>query len=103
MILLRLFYVICAAVFSASVFWALGAEPRGTMEVLAAMVSDPWTVVTFLDLYLGFLIAAGVIFLFEKNKLVAAAWAIPIFFLGNIWTVAWFVIRLPALRARFER
>lgn len=103
MTLLRLFYVICTAVFSASVFWALSAEPRGTMEVLAAMLSDPWTVVTFLDLYLGFLIAAGVIFLFEKNKLVAAAWAVPIFFLGNIWTVAWFVIRLPALRARFER
>ncbi|MEO1241282.1 MAG: hypothetical protein AAFX54_05190 [Pseudomonadota bacterium] len=102
MTLLRLFYVICAAGFSASVFWALGAESRGTMEVLAAMLSDPWTVVTFLDLYLGFLIAAGVIFLFEKNKLVAAMWAVPIFFLGNIWTVAWFVIRLPALRARFE-
>lgn len=103
MTLLRLFYVICAAVFMASVFWALGAESRETMEVLATMLSDPWTVVTFLDLYLGFLIAAGVIFLFEKNKLVAALWAVPIFFLGNIWTVAWFVIRLPALRARFER
>lgn len=103
MTILRIFYVICAAIFSASVFWALGAEPRGTMEVLAALFADPWTVVTFLDLYLGFLIIAAVIFFFEQSRRTAFFWAVPIFFLGNIWTVIWLIVRLPAIAERFPR
>lgn len=102
MTLLRLFYIVCAFVFSASVFWALGAEPRGTMDVLAAMVADPWTLVTLLDLYLGFLVIAAVIFFFEQNRWFALFWAAPIFFLGNIWTVLWLIVRLPAI-ARWRR
>ncbi|MHA7871374.1 MAG: hypothetical protein ACX939_03390 [Hyphococcus sp.] len=103
MTLLRIFYGICALLFSASVFWALGAEPRGTMEVLAAMASDPWTLVTFFDLYLGFLIIAAVIFFFEQNRWRALFWIAPIFFLGNIWTVLWLIIRLPAIARSLAR
>lgn len=102
MTLLRLFYIVCALGFSGSLFWALGAEPRGTMDVLAAMVADPWTLVTLLDLYLGFLIIAAIIFFFERNRWVAFLWAVPIFFLGNIWTVLWLIVRLPAIARRLR-
>ncbi len=54
------------------------------------------------DLFLGFCIAAAVIFLFEKNKLVAALWAAPIFVLGNVWTALWFVLRLPEIAKRLQ-
>jgi len=102
MTVLRLFYIVCAFAFSASVFWALSAEPRGTMDVLAAMIADPWTLVTLLDLYLGFLIIAAVIFFFEPSRWAAILWAAPIFFLGNIWTVLWLIVRLPTIARRLQ-
>ncbi|CAK9039316.1 Catalase [Durusdinium trenchii] len=60
----------------------MGADARGLGAVIVGMTAEPWTLVT--------------------NKLAAALWAAPIFFLGNIWTVLWIVMRLPALKSRLE-
>ncbi len=102
MTIIRLIFLLAAAAFVAAIIWAMGADGRGLGAVLAEMLAKPWSVVTLADLYLGFLIAAAVIFLFEKNKLIAAVWALPIFVLGNVWTAIWLVVRLPEIARRLR-
>ncbi len=91
-----------AAVLLAAIFWAMGADPRGLSVVLAEMFSEPWSLVTLIDLYLGFFLGATVICLFEKSSIARLFWAAPIFVLGNIWTTLWFVWRLPELARRLR-
>ncbi|WP_417423335.1 hypothetical protein [Hoeflea sp.] len=69
----------------------------------AWLTSEPWGLVTLADLYLGFVLAAILIGLCEPRPVVALLWILPIPFLGNIWTVIWFIIRLPHLRERLAR
>ena len=79
------------------IIWAMGADDRGLGPVLAEMLREPWSIVSLVDLYLGFFAMAIVIFLFERNTLAALFWAAPIFFLGNLWTAVWLAFRLPAI------
>lgn len=102
MIMLRLLIGICAAAFIGAIFWAIGADDRGLLTVVQEMLRQPWSVVALIDLYLGFLIAAVVIVLFERNLLVALFWALPTFFLGNFWLAAWLIVRLPEIMRRFR-
>ena len=67
------------------------------------LLSEPWGLVTLADLYLGFLLSAAVIWLFEPRTLGALLWILPIPILGNLWTAVWFIIRLPHLRERMAR
>ena len=67
------------------------------------LTSEPWGLVTLADLYLGFVLAAIVIWLGESRPLTALLWILPIPVLGNVWTVLWFLIRLPHLRERLAR
>ena len=67
------------------------------------LTSEPWGLVTLADLYLGFVLAAIVIWLCEARPLTALVWILPIPVLGNVWTVLWFLIRLPHLRERLAR
>jgi hypothetical protein len=68
----------------------------------AWLMSHPWGLVSLADLYIGFLISSVMIACFEKPKH-AALWILPIPFLGNVWTIIWLVLRLPALRVRLRR
>ena len=97
MFLIRTLFFLGALALSAAIWFALGADGRALGEVLGQMLADPWVLVTLIDLYLGFFIAAAVIFLVEENKIVAALWALPVFFLGNVWTALWLIVRLPAI------
>ncbi len=78
--------------FYAGDFWVEGAW----------LTSMPWGIVSLADLYLGFLVIAVVIALVERSAW-AAFWIIPIPFLGNVWTVIWFVYRLPMLSRCLRR
>ena len=102
MSILRVILLAGAAGLAALIVWAIGADPRPLGEVLAAMTSEPWTVVAMADLYLGFFIMAAVIFLAERNLLVAVFWALPIFVLGNVWSALWLALRAPFLAARLR-
>ena len=102
MILLRLLIFLGGAALVAAIFWAMGADDRGLGPVLAEMMSEPWSVVTLIDLYLGFFLGALLICLFERSWLVRFIWAAPVFVLGNLWTALWFVVRLPALVRRLR-
>ena len=102
MTITRIFLSAGAAALAYAIFWAMEADGRDLFTVLGAMFADPWTVVTFIDLYLGFLIAALIIVVAERRLMVGLVWAIPIFFLGNVWTALWLIIRLPSLVARLR-
>jgi hypothetical protein len=65
------------------------------------LTSDPWGIVTMADLYLGLAISAAIIALFERKRS-AVLWIIPLPLLGNVWTVVWFVLRLPELARRMR-
>jgi hypothetical protein len=59
-------------------------------------------IVTLADLYLGFVLTAVVIAGFERGFR-AVLWILPLPFLGNVWAVVWFVVRLPELFRRLAR
>ncbi|MEO1014102.1 MAG: DUF1475 family protein [Pseudomonadota bacterium] len=102
MIVIRILLAVGGAALIAAIVWATGADDRGLGPVLAEMLAEPWSIVTLIDLYLGFAIAATVIFLFERNLLVALIWALPTFALGNFLVAAWLVWRLPELARRLR-
>ena len=66
------------------------------------LTSDPWGIVTLADLYFGFVLSALVIAGLERHWR-AVLWILPIPFLGNVWTVIWFIVRLPELLRRLGR
>ncbi len=75
----------------------------GFIAELNRLMATEWGVVSLIDLYLGFFIAVVIIVAFERRLWVGLAWALPVFFLGNIVTAAWAVVRLPQLIARLRR
>ncbi len=97
MILPRIFFALLGAILTWLIifavrsgdFWAAGHW----------LTSDPWGIVTIVDLYFGLTVSAAVIGLFERNWK-ALLWIIPLPFLGNVWTIVWFVLRLPELARR---
>ncbi len=87
---------------SGAIAVVFSGETRSLTIILEGMLSDPWTVVTFIDLYLGFLITAAVIMLAERGWALRLFWAAPIFILGNVWAAVWIILRFSALRDRLR-
>jgi len=102
MILLRNVILAGALALIGAIVWAMGADDRGLAPVLLEMLSEPWSVVTLIDLYFGFILCAVVIALFERSWPARALWIFPIFVLGNVWTAVWFVLRLPEMARRLR-
>lgn len=75
----------------------------GFMDQLAVLTTLPWGVATLADLVFGFVLFSVLVFLTERSWLVAALWAAPVFFLGNIWAAVWFVVRLPHLAKQLSK
>jgi hypothetical protein len=65
------------------------------------LTTDPWGLTTLADLYLGLAISAVIIALFEASWF-SLIWIIPLPFLGNVWTVIWFVYRLPEIARKIQ-
>lgn len=93
--ILQLLPLMAALVLAALIVWAAGAgDFSGFGSVL---LSDPWGVVTLADLYIGFFLAALIIWFSHSNKLVALLWIAPLPVLGNVWTGIWFAFYLPRI------
>lgn len=73
------------------------------MDQLAVVTTLPWGVVSLVDLYVGFLLFAVLVFLTERSWVVAALWAVPVFIVGNIWAALWFVVRMPHLAKQLSK
>lgn len=97
MTLLRSVIVALALAFAGAIFWASSAADLS--QSFYATLADPWGLVMLLDLYFGFILFSGVIWVFEPNKAVAAIMIVATFGLGNIIPAAWLAWRgVPALR-----
>lgn len=102
MILIRLLLLAGGAALTAAIFWAMQGEARPLGQILDDMAAEKWTVVTFVDLYLGFFISAVIMMLAERRWYWGLAWALPVFALGNVWTALWAILRLPSLAKRLR-
>lgn len=72
-------------------------------DQLAVITTLPWGTAGLVDLYIGFVLIAVLMFLTERSWVVAALWAAPLFVLGNVWAALWFVIRLPHLAKQLSK
>lgn len=101
MALVRIVCALGGLILLAAIVWASMTAGQSLGEAIAWLTSGPWGVVTLIDLYLGFLFIAILIWLLEPNKLIALAFIAPMPFLGNVWAAVWMVWRLAGLvRAR---
>lgn len=95
----RAFLGVLAVAFAGLIWWAITKGDFGAEGTW--LISNPWGIVSLADLYIGFLLSAVVIAGFEKRSH-AFFWILPIPFLGNVWTLIWFVLRLPMLWRRLR-
>jgi len=95
--------VIAAATFGLGALIIIAMTDGSFSRAGSWLLSEPWGLVTLVDLYLGFLLSAAVIWFFEPRTRNALLWILPIPILGNLWTAVWFIIRLPHLRERMAR
>jgi hypothetical protein len=94
MVLVRLVLGACGAALAALIFWAIASGDFWAEGKW--LTTNPWGIVSLVDLYLGLVISAVLIALVERPKW-AIFWIIPLPFLGNVWTVIWFLRRSATL------
>ena len=83
------------AILGALAFIALLAQTllaQGTAGA-GALLANPWGQITLADFYLGVLVFALIIFLFEPSPLGAGVWVLALACLGNPVAVLWLVLR----------
>ncbi|MBL8537202.1 MAG: hypothetical protein JNM59_07340 [Hyphomonadaceae bacterium] len=88
------------------ILWAAFAKAdlHGSfMDQLGVITTLPWGIVSLFDLYVGFFFFSVIVFLTERSWLAAAAWAAPIFIVGNVWSALWLLLKLPSLARRLSR
>ncbi len=94
MTLIRILSLIGGLILAGSIVWAMGAWEGSFGEAIDWLISEPWGVVSLIDLYLGFFLIAVLIWLLEPNKAIALAFIVPLPFLGNLWAAVWVAWRL---------
>lgn len=100
MTLLRILLALGGLALLVSIIWASQAASIGAS--FTAIAADPWGIVALIDLYLGFVFLGIIIWMFERNKLIALIFILPLPFLGNVWAAVWIVWRLAALATRLR-
>jgi hypothetical protein len=98
--LIRPIAALLAIAFTAMIVWAsfrgdIGAE-------FGAITGLAWGKVTLADLYLGFLLYFAAVFAVEEKLSVKLFWAVPVFFLGNAWSLVWVAVRWDVILARLN-
>lgn len=100
MTLVRILSALGGLALLALIVWAAMTAGQSLTEAVAWLVSEPWGVVTLVDLYLGFLLIAALIWVLEPNKALALVFILPLPVLGNVWSAVWVAWRLGAVIAR---
>ena len=100
MFAVRLAGVALALGLLASILWA--SFSGAILEEGGAILALPWGIVTFLDLYAGFLFAALVMLVCEPRRPLGAVLAISVFVLGNVVTLLWLAVRAPLFLRRLR-
>jgi hypothetical protein len=86
----RIVSLLFAALLTIAIVWAMGQKLIG--ESFAAMIRDPWGVVTLIDLYAGFIAFALVIAFYEKPWVAVVLFGL-LCVLGNIISLGWLAFR----------
>jgi hypothetical protein len=96
----RVMLTVAAALFTGSILWAFSAAPF--LESFSEIVAMPWGLVTLVDLYLGFVCIAILIWLLEPDRTIALSCIALLFVLGNVVTALWLALRLPTIGRRLN-
>ena len=72
----------------------------GNLDAFLIAMREPWTQVTFADLYISFWLMSVVMFVFSENKLASLPWIVAINFIGSPVFGLWLLLNLPRLRKR---
>lgn len=92
---------ILAIAFTAMIGWA---SMRGDFGAeFAAITAMPWGQVSLVDLYLGFALYAGAVWMIEDKLSTKLFWALPVIILGNAWSLIWIAVRWEVIAARLTR
>ena len=101
MTFVRILSALGGVILAIAIVWAIVTADQSFAEAIAWLTSEPWGVVSLIDLYLGFFLIAVLIWVVEPNKAIALLFILPLPVLGNVWAAAWAVWRLAhAIRAR---
>ena len=88
---LRLSFALPGFILAAAIIWAFGRADFWASG--AAIIANPWGLVTLIDLYAGFVITGLIIAGLERWKPWAFALLLLSFVLGNVVYAAWGVSR----------
>lgn len=97
--MLRATVIICGillGVLLAAIFVALGHGD--VWEGLSRLMTDPWGIVTLVDLSVALLFIATWMAVMEPRPLRAAAWIVALFILGNVVTLVFLLCRTRKAR-----
>lgn len=101
MTFIRILCALGGLILLVAIIWASLTAGQSLTEAVAWLTSQPWGVVSLVDLYLSFFFVAVLIWCLETNKGVALLFILPLPFLGHVWSAVWMVWRLAGLlRAR---
>jgi hypothetical protein len=103
MTVFRIIAALGAIALAAAIVWASLTAGQSLSEAVGWLVSEPWGVVSLIDLYLGFVLIAILIWVFEPNKLIALVFILPLPILGNVWSAVWVAWRLGQALTRTQR
>ncbi len=88
---LRLASLALALILTVAIVWATGQA--SILDSFGRIVADPWGLVSLIDLYVGFFVAAVLIWRFEPSRAVAIAAIVLMPFLGNVVSLLWLAWR----------
>lgn len=91
--MLRVAIVICGILLGVLVGSIGLASDHNLWRTLRYLLTDPWGLVTLLDLSVGLIVIAIWMALLEPRPLCATAWIVALFFLGNVVTLVFLLWR----------
>lgn len=97
MTLVRILSALGGVILLIAIIWAMLTAGQSLTEAIAWLTSEPWGVVSLIDLYLGFFLIAVLIWVLEPNKTIALAFILPLPVLGNVWAAVWVAWRVATV------
>jgi hypothetical protein len=86
---MRLTLSVLILLFTGLIIWAMGEKPIG--ESADFFFSDPWGIVSLIDLYIGFFIFIIFVAKTSTSKIYTLLWSIGLLVLGNVVSLIYLV------------